>query len=132
MEQFFLCIHMIRILRQESQQIKLFCGKVLLFTIHPDPPGCLIYFQAAYLDYFIFLMAAVHQPLVTGQMSLHPRDHLAGAEGFCHIIVRTKTQAPDFINIVLFRRHHNDGGIFIFPHLAADLKSCLLYTSRCV
>ena len=56
-EQFFFCINMVGMFCQESQQIKLFCGKLLLFSIDPDSSGRFVYFDTADFDDIIFGMA---------------------------------------------------------------------------
>ena len=49
-EQFLFCKYMIWILCQKSQQIKLFCRKLFLFSIDPYPARRLVYFNAPDLN----------------------------------------------------------------------------------
>ena len=108
--------------RQERQQIKLLCRKVSLLPADPHAPGSSIDLQPADLDHLILLHVAPDQPLVARQVSFHPGNQLARAERLGHIIVCSQTKPPDLVNIILFRRHHDDRSIFLIPDLAADFK----------
>ena len=122
-EQLFLGEHVVRVLRQEGQKVELPGGKILLHAVHPDAAGCLVDLQAADLDHGIFLYIAVHQALVAVQVRLHPGHQLAGAEGLRHVIVRSKAQPPDLVDIVLLGGNHDDRDVLLLPHLPADLEA---------
>ena len=122
-EQLLLRKDMIRIFCQERQQIKFTGGKILLYPIDPDTAGRLVDFQAPDLNYRIFLHIAVHQALIPVQMRLHARYQLTGTERLCHVIVRSKPQAPDFVYVILLCRNHDNRNIFLLPYLPANLKS---------
>ena len=57
---------MIWILCQKSQQIKLFCRKLFLFSIDPYPARRLVYFNAPDLNDIIFCLTASDQALISG------------------------------------------------------------------
>ena len=122
-EQFIFSIHMIRVTCKKSQQIKLLCRKILFLPIDPHSAGCGVDLQPPYLDDLVCLGGAPHKPLIAGQVGLHPGHQLAGAEGLCHIVVRSQSQSPYLVNVILLGRDHDDGRIFAVPHLAADLKA---------
>ena len=56
-------------------------------------------------------------------MGFHSRHQLAGAEGFCHIVVGSEAQATDFVDVVFFRGNHDDRRIFMIANLLADLET---------
>ena len=56
-------------------------------------------------------------------MRLDTCHHLTRTEWFRDIIVRAQSQTADLVNIVLFRRYHDDRCVFYFPDLLADLEA---------
>ena len=56
-------------------------------------------------------------------LDMETRHHLARTEWFRDIIVRAQSQTADLVNIVLFRRYHDDRCVFYFPDLLADLEA---------
>ena len=122
-KQLFLREHMIRILGQKRQKIKLLGGEIFFFSIHINPSGCFINLQSPDFDNIIGRHSASDEPLIPRHMSLHPGHHLAGAEWFGNIIVCSQSQSADFIYIIFFRGYHNNRGIFAFPNFFANFKS---------
>ena len=101
-EEFILAEDVIGVLRQESEQVKLLGGEVFLRTVHKYTAGRLVDLQAPDLDHIIGLLSRTDQPLVAGHMGFYPGDQLAGAEGFCHIVIRSQSQAADLVDIIFF------------------------------
>ena len=122
-KQLILRKHAIRILRQESQQIKFLGGKLLFLSIDPHPTGSLINLNTADLNNIILRHIASDQPLIAGQMRFYTRHHLTWAKGLRNIIIRTKTQTADLIDIILLCRNQDHRRIFRFTDFTADLKS---------
>ena len=90
-EQFFLGKYMVRMLRQECQQIELFRGKRFLYAIHINTSCCLINTDTPDLyNIILLLLICTYQSLITGHMCLHAGYQLTGAERFGHIVIRTQ------------------------------------------
>ena len=122
-KQLILRKYMIRVLCKECQQIKFLCRKLLLFVIYPYTTGSFINADATDLNNVIFLYIASDQTLITRQMCFYPGNQFTRGKWFSNIIIRTKSQTTDFINIILFRGHHQDRCIFFLTDLFTDFKT---------
>ena len=114
---------MVRVFRQISQQLKFLGGKLFLLPVDPYPPGCLIDLESPDLNQIVLGGRAAHQPVVSGQMRLDSGHQLTGREGLCDIVVRSKSQAADLVDILLLGRNHQNRGVLHFPDPLADLKA---------
>ena len=56
-------------------------------------------------------------------MRFHARNQLTRRKWLRHIIIRTKTESADFVDIILLCRNHDNWNIFLLTHLTADLKA---------
>ena len=56
-------------------------------------------------------------------MSLYSCNQFSGRKGLGHIIICTKTQSADLVDVVLFGGYHDDGYIFLRPYFSADIES---------
>ena len=122
-EQFLFCKYMIWILCQKSQQIKLFCRKLFLFSIDPYPARRLVYFNAQDLNDIILWHIAADQSLIPCQMCLHTGYQFTRGKRFCHIIVCPQSEPANLVNIILFCRNHKDWCILYLTDLFTDFKS---------
>ena len=122
-EQLIFGKHMVRMLGQKSQQVKLFGGKLLLLIIDPYAAGCFVNPDSPDFDHIINLRVAADQALVAGQVGFHPGHQLAGGKRFGNIVIRSQPQAADLVDIILFGGHHEDRRIFHLTDPLADLKS---------
>ena len=122
-EQLFFRENAVRILRKEGQQIELFRCKLLLLSVHPHTACRLVNLDAADLHNIILFLAVSDQTVVPCQMRFHARNQLTWGKRLCHIVIRTKAQSADFINIILLCRNHDNRNILLFTHFAADLKA---------
>ena len=121
-EQFFLGVYMVRMTRKECKKIKLLGRKCLFFPIDPYASCSRIDLQTADLNDLVLFHRASSQPVISCQMCLHSCNQLTRAERLGHIIIRTKTQATNLINIILLCRYHDDRCILHISDLAADIK----------
>ena len=71
----------------------------------------------------MLLLDGSHKPLITCKMRLYSRHQLAGAEGLCHIIIRTQAESADLINVILSRGYHKDRDVLLLADLLANLKA---------
>ena len=122
-EEFLLRKDMVGIFCQKCQKIKLFCGKRLLFPIHPDTTCRLINFDSPDFNDIVFYQITSNQSLITGKMCFYPGYKLTWGKRLGHIIICPKSQAADFINVILLCRYHKDWCIFLFPDLLTDFKA---------
>ena len=121
-KQLFFGKNMVRVLCKEGQQVEFLCRKCFLFAVNPYTPCRFVDFQATdFYNIVCFLMAA-RQPFIPRHMRLDARYQLARRKRFRHIVVCAQTQAPDFVDVILFRTHHQDRDIFLLPDPAAYLK----------
>ena len=114
---------MVRVLRQEGQKVEFLGGKVLLLAVNPYTAGRLVNLKAPDLNDLILQASLSDQPLIAGQMGLHPGHHLTGAERLGDIVVRAQTQAPDLVDVILLRRNNDHRRIPGAADLLADLKA---------
>lgn len=119
----FLRKHMIRVLRQECQQIKLLICKSLFLAVDPDSSRGLINLYTTYLDNIILRLADADQSLISGHVRLHPGYHLTWRKRLGHVIIGTQSESVDLINIILLGRNYNDRNVFYLSDPSADLKS---------
>ena len=122
-KQLFFRENTVRILRKEGQQIELFRCKLLLLSVHPHAACRLVNLDAADLHNIILFLAVSDQTVVPCQMRFHARNQLTRRKWLRHIIIRTKTESADFVDIILLCRNHDNRNIFLLTHLTADLKS---------
>ena len=122
-EQLFFRENAVRILRKEGQQIELFRCKLLLLSVHPHASCRLVNLDAADLHNIILFLAVSDQTVVPCQMRFHARNQLTRRKWLRHIIIRTKTESADFVDIILLCRNHDNRNIFLLTHLTADLKA---------
>ena len=122
-EQFFLCIYVIGMFCKEGEKIKLLTGKSFLHAVHSNSSGCLIDPDSPDFDQIIVFLSRTNKSVISCHMRLYPGNQLAGTEGFCHIVICTESKSSYLVDIVLFRRYHNDRDIFFLPDMLADFKS---------
>ena len=122
-EQLFFRENAVRILRKEGQQIELFRCKLLLLSVHPHTACRLVNLDAADLHNIILFLAVSDQTVVPCQMRFHARNQLTRRKWLRHIIIRTKAESADFVDIILLCRNHDNRNIFLLTHLTADLKA---------
>ena len=122
-EQLFFRENAVRILRKEGQQIELFRCKLLLLSVHPHAACRLVNLDAADLHNIILFLAVSDQTVVPCQMRFHARNQLTRGKRFRHIVIRTKAQSADFVDIILLCRNHDNRNILLLAHLTADLKA---------
>ena len=122
-KQLLLREHVVRVLRQERKKVKFLRREVLLLPIHVHPPGGLVDLESADLYDLILRHPAADEALVPGEVRLHTRHHLAGAERLRDVVVGAQAQAADLVDVVLLRGDHDDGRILGLADLFADLKS---------
>ena len=101
-KQLFLREYVIRILCKEGEQIKLLRRKRPLLAIDPDAARRLINLDAAHLNDVILLHIAVYQALIPCQVCFHTRYQLTRAEWLRHVIIRSKSESTDLVNVILF------------------------------
>ena len=100
-EQLVLREDVVRIFREKCKQIKFLCRELRLLAVDPDAARRLVNLQTADLDDVIFLRTCADKPLISREMGLHARDKLARRERLCDLIVRTETEAPDLVDVIL-------------------------------
>ena len=59
-------------------------------------------------------------------MCLHPRHQFPGRKGLHNIIICPQSQTADFVNVLLFCSHHENGNVQPFPQLPAQRKAVQL------
>ena len=122
-EQLFFCEYMVWMLRKEGQQIKFFCGKCFFFSIYPHTACCLIDLDAADLYDIILRHICADQTLITCHMCFDSRYQFTRAERFGHIVICSKSQSTDLINVIFLCGNHQNWRIFVISDFFTDLKS---------
>ena len=122
-KQFLLGEYVVRILSKESQKVKLLGGKGFLLTVDINTTGGLINLDTTNFDNLIGFHAAAHQTFISGKMGFHTGHQLTWAKWLCHIVIGTKTQTTDFVNVFLLGRYHDDRCVLLLTDLLANLKT---------
>ena len=56
-------------------------------------------------------------------MCFYPCHQLAWTKRLGHIVISPKSESSDLVDIIFFRRYHDDRCVFYFPDLLADLET---------
>ena len=63
------------------------------------------------------------EAFILRELRLHFRDQHAGREGLLDIVIRTKAQPPDLVDLRPLCRHHHDRDVKLIAELSTDLKT---------
>ena len=122
-EKFILGIYMVRMTGKEGQKIKLFCCKILLHSVYPHPACSGINLKSADFNHLILFYGTSDQPLITCQMCFYPCHQLAWTKRLGHIVISPKSESSDLVDIIFFRRYHDDRCILFRTNLTTNLKA---------
>ena len=122
-KQFFLAEYMVGILCEECEKVEFLRGEILLFAVDPYSSRGLVDLEIPDLNNIVGLLAGADQSLVAGHVRLHARDKFARAEGLCDIVIRTKAETADLVDIVLLGGDHEDRHISVLADPFAHFKS---------
>ena len=114
---------MVRILRQEGEQVEFLCRELRLFPVDPHAPRGLVDLDAADFDDVVLVDICADEAIISGQMRLHPRHQLTRRERLRDVIICAQPQTADLVNVIFLGRDHQDGGVESLADLAADVKA---------
>ena len=114
---------MVRILRQEGEQVELLRRELRLFPVDPHAPRGLVDLDAADFDDVVLVDICADEAIISGQMRLHPRHQLTRRERLRDVIVCAQSQTANLVDVILLGRDHQDGGVEPLADLAADVEA---------
>ena len=122
-EKFFFGKYSVRILCKECEQIILLGCKGCLFSVYPYTTCSLVDLDSSDLYNIILLHVGTDQTIVSVHMCLNSGYQFTRAERLCHVIICSKSQTSDLVDVIFLCRHHDDRNVFLLAHLSADIET---------